>query len=99
MEKQNDTEKTAITSNGVLADSKNLRGWMPIDGIRLPERGEKVLVLFGKIENILIGRRMNDADGNDVWTVFFSDGEHLNFGKNAEDITHWMELPKLPSVG
>ena len=92
-------EEQGNSINPVLADSKNLCGWMPIDGIRLPERGEKVLVLFGKIENILIGRRMNDADGNDVWTVFFSDGEHPNFGKNSEDITHWMELPSLPSVG
>ena len=73
-------------------------GWMPIDGVLLPERGEKVLVSFGKIGNILMGRRMNDADGNDVWTVFFSDGERPNFGNNAEDITHWMELPSLPSV-
>ncbi len=99
MKKDNLKDETANSTNTVLADSKNLCGWMPIDGIRLPERGEKVLVLFGKIENILIGKRMNDADGNDVWTVYFSDGEQPNFGADAEVITHWMKLPKLPSVG
>lgn len=70
-------------------------GWVDVS-VRLPERGVRVLVLFGEIDNVLIGRRMNDSDGNDVWMIYFSDGEKPNQGSNAEIITHWQPLPTKP---
>lgn len=68
--------------------------WIKLND-RLPERGEKVLVYFEAIDNILIGRRMNDSDGKDVWTVFYSDGEKPLL-RGSEIITDWMKLPDAP---
>lgn len=66
---------------------------------RLPEVGDKVLVYFGDIDNVLIGYlACNDHDcENKVWVVYFKDGEVINQGDESEDITHWMPLPNPPT--
>lgn len=97
MVKESETiDNPTATMNPVLEASKETGEWMPIDGAKLPERGDKVLVFFGPLKNTLIGKRMNDADGNDVWVVYFSDGEKPILGPYAEEITHWMALPDMP---
>jgi predicted alpha/beta superfamily hydrolase len=63
---------------------------------RLPELGEKVLVCFGHIYNILIGYLAKYKDNQDVWVVYFKDGEVINQGEYAEVVTHWQQLPQPP---
>lgn len=66
--------------------------WISVDE-RMPEVGGKVLVYFGGINNILIGKILTHADKK-LWSVFYSDGEYLNASETAEVVTHWMPLPK-----
>lgn len=66
--------------------------WIKVEDI-LPEPNEKVLLYFGKIDNILMGIYWEDVN---KFNVFFSNGATLNDGKHAEIITHWMPLPEPP---
>jgi len=85
----------SIEMESDLEDLSNTSKWISVED-RLPERGVKVIVYFCNIQTTLIGRRMNDSGGNDVWMVFFADGEKANNNIYSEDITHWMPLPNAP---
>lgn len=62
----------------------------------LPDVHVKVMVLFGKINNILMGE-LHDEEKK-LWQVWFSDGALLNIGYGAEVITHWMHIPQSPTA-
>lgn len=80
----------ALKQISELTDKLKAFEWIPV-GERLPEVGEKVLVMFSKIGNSLIGKLYND----NVWSVYYSDGESAQSIK-SEQITHWMPLPPSP---
>lgn len=66
--------------------------WIRVED-RLPEIGDKVLIYFGAIDNILMATVGVDYDGNVIFFGYYRDCYSCD---HAEDITHWMPLPKPP---
>jgi len=69
--------------------------WISVED-RLPELGEKVLLYFGKIDNVLMGR-LYPMEDIFQWKIFFSDGEVFQTFAQGEVVTHWAELPPPPT--
>lgn len=100
MTKQKLQTKTAISSNGMLAEVKpsawvDIEKELPVTGLdeEYPHASEMILlsdgefVYYGQYENSKeFGKSFIDANGDD-----FADG--------GVEITHWMPMPEPPSVG
>jgi len=94
MEKQNDTEKTAITSNGVLPEVKPC-GWISVKD-RLPEIDEKTKFDFGYRSKIVLVLNDGHPYTNDY--TFMSDRTKNGWcvlNAPRQNITHWMPIPEL----